>query len=117
MTSGSSIEKVGLLRSVGGFHGVQASSGVFQAPSYCSPGHPRHGGEWCPGRFLERLLSLVGPSLQPVEVGSPPGMDCVVPQLHAVVGNQSYPGVLDGNQRPTVPGVIYPNKSLLHPAT
>jgi hypothetical protein len=35
MTSGSRFEKVSSPRSVGGFHGVQACSGVFQAPSYC----------------------------------------------------------------------------------
>jgi hypothetical protein len=48
-----------LLRSVGGFHGVRAYSGVFQAPSYYSPRPPRQWGERCPGRFLERLLSEV----------------------------------------------------------
>jgi hypothetical protein len=59
MTSGSSLEMVGLTRLVGGFHGVQAYSGVFQAPSYCSPGSPRQWGKWRLGRFLERLLSEV----------------------------------------------------------
>jgi hypothetical protein len=48
----------------------------------------------------------VGPSLQPVEVGSPPGMGCVVPQLYAGVGYQSYPGALGRNQRLMVPEVI-----------
>jgi hypothetical protein len=59
MTSGSSLEKVGLPRLVGGFHGVHACSGVFQATSYCSPGPPRQWGEWHLSRFLERLLSEV----------------------------------------------------------
>jgi hypothetical protein len=40
MTSGSRLEKVSLLRSVGGFHDVRAYSGVFQAPSYYSLGRP-----------------------------------------------------------------------------
>jgi hypothetical protein len=31
MTSGSILEKVSLSRLVGGFHGVQACTGVFQA--------------------------------------------------------------------------------------
>jgi hypothetical protein len=44
MTSGSRLEKVDLLRLVGGFHGDQACSGVFQAPSYCSPDPPRQWG-------------------------------------------------------------------------
>jgi hypothetical protein len=59
MTSGSTLEEIGMLRSVGGFHGVRTISGVFQAPSYCSPGPPWQWGEWCPGQFLERLLSEV----------------------------------------------------------
>jgi hypothetical protein len=59
MTNGFRLEKVGLLRSVGGFHGVWACSGVFQAPYYCSPGPPRQWGERCPGLFLKRLLSEV----------------------------------------------------------
>jgi hypothetical protein len=50
MTSGSRLEKVGLLRLVEGFHGIWACSRVFQAPSYYSPDPP-----W----FLERLLSEV----------------------------------------------------------
>jgi hypothetical protein len=36
MTSGSNLEKVSFPRSVGGFHGVRAYSGVFKAPSYYS---------------------------------------------------------------------------------
>jgi hypothetical protein len=59
MTSGSRLEKVSLLRSVAGFHDVRACSGVFQAPSYCSPGPPWQWGGRCLGRFLERLLSEV----------------------------------------------------------
>jgi hypothetical protein len=59
MTSGSNLEKVDSLRSVGDSHGVRAYSGVFQAPSYCSSGPPQQWGERCPGRFLERLLSMV----------------------------------------------------------
>jgi hypothetical protein len=59
MTSGSRLEKVGSLRLVEGFHGVQAYSRVFLAPSYYSPGPPWQWGEWCPGRFLERFLSEV----------------------------------------------------------
>jgi hypothetical protein len=59
MTTGSKLEKIGLLRSVGGFHGVRAYSGVFQAPSYYSSGPTRQWSEWCLGRFLERLLSEV----------------------------------------------------------
>jgi hypothetical protein len=55
-------------------------------------------------------FSLVGPSLQPVEVGSPLGMGCVIPQPYADVGNRSYPGVLGHNRQPTVPEVIYPDK-------
>jgi hypothetical protein len=35
----------------------------------------------------------------------------VVPQLYATVGNRSYPGVLGRNWQPTIPRVIYPNKS------
>jgi hypothetical protein len=50
MMSGSRLEKVSLLRSIGGFHGVQACSGVFWTPYYFSPG---------PGWFLESLLSEV----------------------------------------------------------
>jgi hypothetical protein len=59
MTSGSNLEKVSLPRSVGGFHDVQAYSGVFETPSYYSPGPPRQWGERCPGRFMERLISVV----------------------------------------------------------
>jgi hypothetical protein len=51
MTNGSSLEKVDLPRSVGGFHSIQTYFVVFQAPSYCSPSPPRRLG-W----FLERLL-------------------------------------------------------------
>jgi hypothetical protein len=40
MTSGSGLEIVGLSRSVGGFHGVQAYSGVFWALSLHSSGPP-----------------------------------------------------------------------------
>jgi hypothetical protein len=36
MTSGSSLELVGLPRSIGGFHYVWAYFGVFQAPSLYS---------------------------------------------------------------------------------
>jgi hypothetical protein len=59
MTRGSNIEKASLLRSVGGFHGVQVYSGVFQSPTYCSLGPPRLWGEWRLGWFLEKLLSEV----------------------------------------------------------
>jgi hypothetical protein len=59
MTSGSRLEKLSLLRLVGGFHGVHACSGVFQAPSYYSPGPARQWDERCLGRFLEMLLSKV----------------------------------------------------------
>jgi hypothetical protein len=58
MTSGSSLENVGLSGSVGGFYGVRACFRVFQAPAYCSLGPPRQWGERCLGRFLERLLSV-----------------------------------------------------------
>jgi hypothetical protein len=44
MTIEFNLEKVGSLRSVGDFHGVQAYSGVFQAPSYYSSGPPQQGG-------------------------------------------------------------------------
>jgi hypothetical protein len=59
MTSGSILEKVGLPRSVGGFHGVQACFGDFQAPIYYSLGPPQQWGEQCLGRFLERFLCQV----------------------------------------------------------
>jgi hypothetical protein len=59
MTSGSRLYKVGLLRLVVGFHGVQVYFGVFWAPSYYSPGSPRQWGEQFPIQFLERLLSEV----------------------------------------------------------
>jgi hypothetical protein len=59
MTNGSRLEEVGLLRLVGGFHGVRAYSGVFQAPSYCSSGPPWQSGERCPSQFMEWLLSEV----------------------------------------------------------
>jgi hypothetical protein len=59
MISESRLEKVGLLRSVKGFHGVRTYSVVFQAPSYRSPSPPQQWGERCPGRFLKRLLSEV----------------------------------------------------------
>jgi hypothetical protein len=55
----------------------------------------------------------VGSSLQPVEVRSPPDMGYMVPQSYAAVGNRSYPGVLDRNQRATIPGVIYPDKYII----
>jgi hypothetical protein len=58
-------------------------------------------------------FSLVGPSLQLVKVGSPPCMGCMVPQQYAIVGNQSYPGVLGHNKWPTVPGIIYPDTMVL----
>jgi hypothetical protein len=48
---------------------------------------------------------------QLVEVGSPPSMGCMVPQLYAAVGNRSYPGVLGHNRRPMVPRVIYPDRT------
>jgi hypothetical protein len=44
MTSGSRLEKVSLLRSVGGFHGVQACSRLFKVTSCYSLGPPHHGG-------------------------------------------------------------------------
>jgi hypothetical protein len=53
-----------------------------------------------------------GPSLGPIEVGSPPGTGCVVPQLYDAIGNRSYPGVLGHNQRPRLPGVIYSDMSV-----
>jgi hypothetical protein len=59
MTSGSRLEKVDSLRSVGGFHGVWACSGVFEAPSYYYLGPPWQWGGRCPGQFLGRLLSEV----------------------------------------------------------
>jgi hypothetical protein len=59
MTSVSNLEMVGSTRSVGGFHGVQAYSGVFQAPAYYSLGPPWQWGEWCPARFLETVISEV----------------------------------------------------------
>jgi hypothetical protein len=61
MTIEFNLEKVGSLRSVGDFHGVQAYSGVFQAPSYYSSGPPQQGGGGGrrPGWYLERLLSEV----------------------------------------------------------
>jgi hypothetical protein len=59
MTSGSRLEKVGLPRSVGGFHSVRACIGVFQAPSPYSPGPPWQWGERCPGQFLEMMFSEV----------------------------------------------------------
>jgi hypothetical protein len=59
MTIGFRLENVSLMMSVGGIHDVRACSGVFQAPSYCSPGPRRQWGEWCPGRCLERLLSEI----------------------------------------------------------
>jgi hypothetical protein len=49
MTSGPRLEKLDLPRSVGGFHGVQAYSRVFQAPSYCSPGPSMAMGWTVPG--------------------------------------------------------------------
>jgi hypothetical protein len=52
-------------------------------------------------------FSLVWPSLQPVEVGSPPSTGCVVPQPYVIVGNRSYPRVLGHNRWPMVPRVIY----------
>jgi hypothetical protein len=45
-----------------------------------------------------------------IEVGSPPSMRCMVPQLYATVGNQSCLGVLGHSRWPTVPGIIYPHK-------
>jgi hypothetical protein len=51
----------------------------------------------------------VSPSLQPVEVESPPDIGCMVPQSFAAVENRSYPGALGCNWWPTVPGVIYPD--------
>jgi hypothetical protein len=59
MTSGSRLENISLPRSVGGFHNVRAYFGIFQAPSYYSPGPPRQWGERCPGWFLKMLLSDV----------------------------------------------------------
>jgi hypothetical protein len=59
MTSESTLEKVSSPKSVGGFHGVWACSGVFQAHSYYSSGPPWQWGGRCSGRFLGRLLSEV----------------------------------------------------------
>jgi hypothetical protein len=53
MTSGSKPEKVGLLRSVGGFHDVRAYSGVFRAFSYYSPGPSW---QWVRGCLARSLL-------------------------------------------------------------
>jgi hypothetical protein len=41
------------------------------------------------------------------------GTGCMVPQPYAAGGNRSYPGVLGHNQRPTVPGVNYPDTATL----
>jgi hypothetical protein len=49
MTSGSRLGKVSLPRSVGGFHGVRAYSGVFQAPS---PYSLCHSWRWASGLVL-----------------------------------------------------------------
>jgi hypothetical protein len=43
MTCGSRLDKVGLSWSVGGFHGIQAYSAVFEAPSYYSQDLHRSG--------------------------------------------------------------------------
>jgi hypothetical protein len=68
--------------------------------------------EWRGGSSLWLVLfRLVGPPLQPVEVGLFPGMGCMVPQPYAAGGNRSYPGVLGRNRRPVAPGVNYPNNS------
>jgi hypothetical protein len=62
MTSGSRLEKVSLLRLVGGFHSVHAYSGVFQAPSYCSPGPSWQWVRGCLARsFLGGDVLLCGP--------------------------------------------------------
>jgi hypothetical protein len=57
------------------------------------------------------LFYVGGPSLQLVEEVSPLCTGCMVPQLYATVGNQSYSRVLGRNRRPMVPGVIYPDSS------
>jgi hypothetical protein len=57
------------------------------------------------------LFRLVGPPLQPVEVGLFLGTRCMVLQSYAGRGNRSYLGVLGCNRWPTVPGVNYPDSS------
>jgi hypothetical protein len=49
MTSGSTLEEIGMLRSVGGFHGVQTISGVFQTPLLLFPGPSMAVGGMVPG--------------------------------------------------------------------
>jgi hypothetical protein len=51
----------------------------------------------------------VGPPLQFVEVGSFPGLGCIIPQPYATGGNQSYLGVMGHNRWPVLPGVNYPD--------
>jgi hypothetical protein len=58
MTSGSRLEIFGLLSSVGGFHDVQAYSGVFLAISPFT-GPSWRWGQWYLDRFLEWLLQDV----------------------------------------------------------
>jgi hypothetical protein len=53
MISEFRFEKVGLLKSVGGFHGVRAYSGVFRAPSYCSSSPSW---QWVSGCLARSLL-------------------------------------------------------------
>jgi hypothetical protein len=57
------------------------------------------------------FFRLVGPSLQPREVGLFPGMGCMGHQPYATRGNQSYPGVLGRNRWLAVPRVNYANSS------
>jgi hypothetical protein len=59
------------------------------------------------------FFRLVGPPLQPVEVGLFPGMGCMVPYSYVTRGSRSYLGVLGRNQRPAVPRVNYPDNSFV----
>jgi hypothetical protein len=69
--------------------------------------HPRHTYRSFGSTFSDR--GVTQDPLQPVEVLSPPGMRCMVPQPYAAVGNRLYPGVLGHNWWPTVLEVIYPD--------
>jgi hypothetical protein len=53
----------------------------------------------------------VAPSLQPGEVGSFPGMRCLVPQLFFTREKRLYLELLGRNWRSAVPGVNYLNKN------
>jgi hypothetical protein len=77
MISGSILEMVGMQRSVGGFHGIRPSSGVFLWPFGCSL--------W--------LLGLPGDEVDDTQVGSCRG--CFVGSF---LGGEVYPcgGEVDG---------------------